>query len=156
MLLLMISSSISFLLASTPMSMGLTLLIHTTLTALVIGQLSNFWFSYIMFLIMVGGMMVLFIYMTSITSNNKFLFSMEMSIVMVIMFMIIMWQNMSPMLNQEIIYPLEEYSKFSFMLNKFLMEPLNWIYIFLINYLLITLIAVVKISNIKYGPLRKK
>lgn len=35
----------------------------------------NYWYSYIIFLIIVGGMLVLFIYITRIASNEKFKYS---------------------------------------------------------------------------------
>jgi NADH-ubiquinone oxidoreductase chain 6 len=53
--------------------MGLVLLIQTLIVALLTGVLaSSFWFSYILFLVFLGGMLVLFIYVTRLASNEMF------------------------------------------------------------------------------------
>jgi hypothetical protein len=46
-------------------------------------------------------------------------------------------------------------SNFHLSLNKYLNYPINKIIYIIIIYLLITLIAVVKITSINYGPLRQ-
>nr|ALO77314.1 NADH deshydrogenase subunit 6 [Byrrhinus sp. BYR01] len=146
-----------------PMSMGLTLLIQTLITALCTGFFSlNFWFSYIIFLIMIGGMLVLFIYMTSIAANEKFIYSNKtMIIMMMILFMSIIMFIMNDEITQMNNLPILEMmnmnsnAKFSLYLSKFVNYPSNVILITLMIYLFITLIAVVKITNIKYGPLRQ-
>ena len=50
--------------------MGLTLLIQTILVSIISGLITKtFWFSYILFLVFLGGILVLFIYVTSLASN---------------------------------------------------------------------------------------
>nr|YP_011015285.1 NADH dehydrogenase subunit 6 [Athousius wudanganus]UBS91007.1 NADH dehydrogenase subunit 6 [Athousius wudanganus] len=146
-----------------PLSMGLILLIQVTLIASMSGLLTyNFWFSYILFMIMIGGMLVLFIYMTSVASNEKFLYSNKIS--MLIMFMMIMMTSSfiidstinHQSINNTDLFQLNNAVMFSTSLNKYFNFPTNWIMISMIIYLLITLIAVVKITNITYGPLRQK
>jgi len=61
--------------------------------------------------------------------------------------------------NNEInrIYNINSYiSENSINLNKLYNFPTNLITLLLINYLFLTLVAVVKITNIFYGPLRQK
>nr|AML26309.1 NADH dehydrogenase subunit 6 [Hydrophilidae sp. BMNH 1274335] len=145
-----------FILFSThPMTMGLTLLIQVICVSLMTGMLSNnFWFSYILFIIMIGGMMVLFIYMTSIASNEKFKFSKMLMIKMLMLFLLFSFISM---LSDNIINEYQNLFYFMDMninLNKYINYPYNIITIMMILYLLITLIAIVKISKIKYGPLR--
>nr|YP_010491862.1 NADH dehydrogenase subunit 6 [Ocypus graeseri]UWM92648.1 NADH dehydrogenase subunit 6 [Ocypus graeseri] len=153
--------SILFIFLSHPLSMGLTLLIQTILVSLVSGLLNiNFWFSYILFLIMIGGMLVLFIYMTSIASNEKFSFSnwLFLFIMLMVMLSIIMFMFMDNMFLNMINYS-EKFNlnnSYSMNLNKFLNYPSNIILFLMIIYLFITLIAVVKITDIKFGPLRQK
>nr|YP_010312084.1 NADH dehydrogenase subunit 6 [Creophilus maxillosus]ULF02570.1 NADH dehydrogenase subunit 6 [Creophilus maxillosus] len=162
MLMLMMTLTLStlFIFLKHPLSMGMILLIQTILVALMSGLMSsNFWFSYILFLIMIGGMLVLFIYMTSIASNEKFSFSIYMALFIIIMMMtmfIIMLMDNS-------FFNLMNYSEnfdfkylFSMNLSKFLNYPSNIILFMMIIYLFITLIAVVKITDIKFGPLRQK
>nr|AUJ22851.1 NADH dehydrogenase subunit 6 [Ignelater luminosus] len=160
---LTLSMSMTFMFLEHPLSMGLILLIQTTSIALITGLMShNFWFSYILFMIMIGGMLVLFIYMTSVASNEKFMFSNSLMIMMIMalasMIMMIMidqfltYQNSANMdmktFSKEIMYTLT--------MSKYLNFPLNSWMITLIVYLLMALIAVVKITNITYGPLRQK
>nr|ANJ70607.1 NADH dehydrogenase subunit 6 [Ocypus olens] len=153
--------SILFIFLNHPLSMGITLLIQTILVSLVSGLLNiNFWFSYILFLIMIGGMLVLFIYMTSIASNEKFKFSMWLFLFVIFMMMmsIISFLFIDSMFLNMINYS-EKFdldNNYNMNLNKFLNYPSHIILFMMIIYLFITLIAVVKITDIKFGPLRQK
>nr|WKU84068.1 NADH dehydrogenase subunit 6 [Orthoprosopa multicolor] len=158
--------SFTFMQMNHPLSMGLMLLIQTIMICCITGLMTkSFWFSYILFLIFVGGMLVLFIYVTSLASNEMFSLSMKMTtmfiintmlLMLVILFMdklILMFNS----LNNEMISltNLNSYIKENSMnLNKLYNYPTNMITILLINYLLITLIATVKITKLFYGPLR--
>nr|ALO76507.1 NADH deshydrogenase subunit 6 [Omalium rivulare] len=166
MSLILLSSSIIlsmiFLFLNHPLSMGMILLIQTLCVALITGLKSvNFWYSYILFLIMVGGMLVLFMYMTSIASNEKFKFSSKISmmIIMLTVVMSIIILNNDLMLLTIMDLLMNKFNNFlnyQLSLNKFLNFPSNLLLFILIVYLFITLIAVVKISNIKSGTLRQK
>nr|ALO70701.1 NADH deshydrogenase subunit 6 [Medon apicalis] len=160
MLTLSLIFSMMFFLMNHPLSMGMILLSQTIMTSLISGMLyMNFWFSYILFLIMIGGMLVLFIYMTSIASNEIFKFSMKIMIMMSMLMMLTMFMiyymdifnNTYLNLNNTMI---ENYMNLS--LNKFINYPSNFILFLMIIYLFITLIAVVKITNMNSGPLRQK
>nr|YP_010895090.1 NADH dehydrogenase subunit 6 [Dideopsis aegrota]WJW73616.1 NADH dehydrogenase subunit 6 [Dideopsis aegrota] len=149
-----------------PLSMGMMLLIQTVLICCISGLMTkSFWFSYILFLIFIGGMLVLFIYVTSLASNEMFTFSTKMFILMlmnlmILTIMIIFMDKMILMfnsMNNEMIsisslnnYIIEN----SLNLNKLYNYPTNMITILLINYLLITLIAIIKITKLFYGPIR--
>nr|AML25650.1 NADH dehydrogenase subunit 6 [Staphylinidae sp. BMNH 1274706] len=151
--------STMIILSKHPLSMGLILLIQTILIALLTGNLYlNFWFSYILFLIMIGGMMILFIYMTNIASNEKFQFSHKMfsyTLIMTFLFLILIYFYYE-LINQYLFTKnFTSNMNFYLNLNKFINFPLNFILIMMISYLLITLIAVVKITDINLGPLRK-
>nr|AEP27541.1 NADH dehydrogenase subunit 6 [Hypera postica] len=154
--------SITFICLNHPLSLGCILLIQTILLSLAVGLLNmNFWFSYILFLIMIGGMLVLFIYMTSIASNEKFKFSSKLTIFILIgvilSSMMLLLDNYFSILNLNT----EDINNQSFLnenlsLSKYLNKPSMLTIILLIIYLLITLIAVVKISYFSMGPLRQK
>nr|AST14975.1 NADH dehydrogenase subunit 6 [Galeruca sp. EMHAU-15083109] len=154
--------SILFFSLNHPLSCGMILLLQTILIALITGLLNfNFWFSYIMFLIMIGGMLVLFIYMTSIASNEKFKFSMKTSILMIftlfIIFMLMMMDNFYFNMNNQLIeMKLISNLNYYMMLNKYFNFPNLLIMLSMIIYLFLTLIAIVKITNFKYGPMRQK
>nr|UFZ13369.1 NADH dehydrogenase subunit 6 [Ctenochauliodes griseus] len=155
--------SLNFMLTNHPLSMGLILLIQTILVSLITGMMmQSFWFSYILFLIMLGGMLVLFIYMTSLASNELFSLSTKMIIInlMTIMFfMIILYTYYMPFTNNmnldmSLIYQILNQEN-SIELNKLYNFPTMNLTLILINYLFLTLIIVVNITNINYGPLRK-
>nr|QIC19211.1 NADH dehydrogenase subunit 6 [Ocydromia sp. DY-2020] len=159
-------SSLIFMQMNHPLAMGLMLLMQTFLICLITGLLTKtFWFSYILFLIFLGGMLVLFIYVTSLASNEMFslstnliFISFMMISILILLMIIIDKMNIYPLLyNNEMseLYNLNSFiQENSLMLNKLYNYPTNLISILLINYLLITLIVIVKITNIFYGPLR--
>nr|YP_009443422.1 NADH dehydrogenase subunit 6 [Pteroptyx maipo]ATR80206.1 NADH dehydrogenase subunit 6 [Pteroptyx maipo] len=159
---IMLTMTIMFMFISHPLSMGMILLIQTLLISMWTGFMSmNFWYSYILFIVMVGGMLILFIYMTSVASNEKFSFSkINMFIIMLMSSIIIMsmltdqiYNMMSSMNSDLMMY--KNMISFKMSLNKFIMYPMMMMSLTLIIYLLITLIAVSKITNIQSGPLRK-
>nr|WOR80651.1 NADH dehydrogenase subunit 6 [Luciola sp.] len=162
MLIFMMMTTITFMFISHPLSMGMILLMQTLLISMWTGSLSmNFWYSYILFIVMVGGMLILFIYMTSVASNEKFSYSKILLMLMTIMLMISMIMMMKDQfysslnsMNSEMIN-IKNKILFKLSLNKFYMFPMMFISLSMIIYLLIALIAVVKITNLKSGPLRK-
>nr|WAU48207.1 NADH dehydrogenase subunit 6 [Agriades orbitulus] len=151
-----------------PLSMGMLILIQTTLLCLISGMLINtYWFSYILFLTFSGGLLVLFIYVSSIASNEMFKINMKnklfMLICMIMLFMFslyfmnnLYWMNM--MINEEMmnlfnsIYFLNEFNNIN--LSKLYNKQTYLMMMMMIIYLFITLITVVKITNIFFGPLR--
>nr|YP_010415044.1 NADH dehydrogenase subunit 6 [Agrilus ornatus]URW97765.1 NADH dehydrogenase subunit 6 [Agrilus ornatus] len=165
MLIIMILSiliSLMFFFTKHPLSMGFNLLLQTVIMALMAGLLNiNFWYSFILFLIMVGGMLILFIYMTSVASNEKFKFSTEIFGVMLIILTMLMTINLiaDPMSyikeTLTVMTDLEmSPNMWTLSLNKFLTYPLNMLLLLMMSYLFLTLVAVVKITEIKSGPLR--
>nr|AMH85692.1 NADH dehydrogenase subunit 6 [Paralucilia sp. ACMJ-2016] len=148
-----------------PLAMGLTLLIQTTLVCLTSGLMTkSFWFSYILFLVFLGGMLVLFIYVTSLASNEMFTFSIKLLFIslsiLFVMIITLFFMDKNILLqyqNLEIksICDMNSYlTENSLSLNKLYNYPTNLLTILLMNYLLITLIAVVKITKLFKGPLR--
>nr|QLY90224.1 NADH dehydrogenase subunit 6 [Dicranomyia modesta] len=149
-----------------PLAMGLTLLTQTFLICLITGYFSKtFWFAYVLFLIFLGGMLVLFIYVTSLASNEMFSMSFKLMLIstmimMIIMFMLIFidFTIINPFIfNLEMNNLSNMYNFFeenSLSLNKLYNFPTNFITLLMINYLLLTLIIIVKITKNFYGPLR--
>jgi len=129
--------------------------------------LNTFWFSYILFLIFVGGIIVLFIYVTSLASNETFNFSFKILLIILLTiniyiliqliidktFILNFWHNNDS--NIFIINFIFE-NQNSINLNKLYNFPINILLLILIIYLFITLILVVKITNIFWGPLRPR
>nr|YP_009236870.1 NADH dehydrogenase subunit 6 [Telchinia kalinzu]AMJ17334.1 NADH dehydrogenase subunit 6 [Telchinia kalinzu] len=151
-----------------PLAMGLMILMQTLLMCTLSGMLINtYWFSYILFLIFLGGLLVLFIYVSSIASNELFKISLVNKILVltsifysfIITFYLknnLYWMNFY--FNEEMINFLNSIfffnNEYNFNLSKLYNEQTHLLMILLIIYLFITLIAVVKITNISFGPLR--
>nr|AML25946.1 NADH dehydrogenase subunit 6 [Staphylinidae sp. BMNH 1274220] len=161
LMLINMTLSIMFMSLNHPMTMGLLLLLQTITISLITGSLTlNFWFSYIIFLIMVGGMLVLFIYMTSIASNEMFNLSKNLMILTISMMMIYSMMLLSDsymyMALQMFFESMNYNNQINFNLIKYFNHPSMIIIFLMIIYLFITLIAVVKITKIEYGPLRQQ
>nr|YP_010046592.1 NADH dehydrogenase subunit 6 [Culex cylindricus]QPJ78471.1 NADH dehydrogenase subunit 6 [Culex cylindricus] len=159
-------TSFIFMQMKHPLAMGLMLLIQTFLTCLMTGiYVKTFWFSYILFLIFMGGMLVLFIYVTSLSSNEMFSMSFKLTFIsiMLIIFFMIMSYLFDNSLMENFIKNNDSISLFNMnnmfyenylSLNKMYNFPTNLITLLLINYLFLTLLVTVKITKKNYGPLR--
>nr|AWH61901.1 NADH dehydrogenase subunit 6 [Aphrophora maritima] len=170
-MIIMLSSIILsslFLVMKHPLSMGFLLFLQTIMTCLMNGLIINsYWFSYILFITFIGGMLVLFIYIATIASNEKFKFSNKLFFTTSMMLMIMIL--MSTLIDFQILFnytfneTMNYNSNMMLMANKnifSIMKMFNYPYMYMsilmIIYLLITMISVVKITNIKEGPLRMK
>nr|AFQ62344.1 NADH dehydrogenase subunit 6 [Teredus cylindricus] len=162
MLIMSIINSTIFIFMKHPLSLGMILLIQTIQVSLIIGLFNlNYWFSYILMLVMVGGMLILFIYMTSIASNEKFKFSLNLSIylmlisiLMLMIYFIIDNNIISYNFNYNLMFNKENMNP-NYSMSKFYNFPNNLIMYMIIIYLLITLIAIVKITKFSKKPLRQ-
>nr|YP_008993139.1 NADH dehydrogenase subunit 6 [Epiophlebia superstes]AFM83561.1 NADH dehydrogenase subunit 6 [Epiophlebia superstes] len=146
-----------------PMNMGILLLIQTLLMCLATGNMSQtLWFSYILFLVFLGGMLVLFIYMTSIASNeifhkSNYSVTMVAIMVMTIIFIVSTFDYSIFSLNNtnEAMVLSEMFNnKDKEMLAKLYNNPNGLMTIFMLLYLFLTLIVVVFITKYNQGPLR--
>nr|YP_009826213.1 NADH dehydrogenase subunit 6 [Altica viridicyanea]QCC71361.1 NADH dehydrogenase subunit 6 [Altica viridicyanea] len=162
MIMLILMCNFMFLFISHPLTNGCILLMQTILIALLSGMLNlNFWYSYMIFLIMIGGLLILFIYMTSIASNEKFKFNNMISIFMLLTIFSIVIIYLMNFLYFDIAQ-IQDTQKFFLQkfiqtsMIKYLNYPNNMIFMMMIIYLFITLIAVMKIIQFSYGPLRQK
>nr|APX40561.1 NADH dehydrogenase subunit 6 [Longitarsus cerinthes] len=162
-MILMTINTILMLMLKHPLSCGMILLTQTILIALFTGMMSlNFWYSYILFLIMIGGMLILFIYMTSIASNEKFkfnkkfiyLYMISMLILLITFFIDSYYTNLTINIIDMKNYSLILKNQISMM--KYFNYPNYYIMIMMMIYLFITLIAIVKITKFNYGALRQK
>nr|YP_001491568.1 NADH dehydrogenase subunit 6 [Ruspolia dubia]ABQ12058.1 NADH dehydrogenase subunit 6 [Ruspolia dubia] len=151
-----------------PLAMTLMIILQTLLVCLFTGlSTSSFWFSYVLFLAFLGGMLVLFIYITSLAYNEMFsipIKSLLISLTLIMMSLLILMIldhsfqfNFSKWYNKLInIYFMYMQTDTTFLLILLYNNPTNSITFMLVGYLLLTLIVIVKITNIFYGSLRKK
>nr|YP_009753961.1 NADH dehydrogenase subunit 6 [Dicranocentrus wangi]QIT06442.1 NADH dehydrogenase subunit 6 [Dicranocentrus wangi] len=110
------------------------------------------WFSYILFLIFLGGLMILFVYITSMASNEKFEMNFNETLALnkkmfliVSLVITLLTFNKNYSTNNA---PLTQHNMMIFS-NSLIMPS-----ILMMTYLLMTLIVAVKIVNMYEGPLR--
>lgn len=147
--------------------MGISLFIQTILISLIRRFYTySFWLSYILFLVIIGGMLILFTYITRIASNETFTFSNKLILIILVIslissliflvdktFLYQIFKTRDILTNNNILNFIKDND---IILNKIYNKPRNIISLILINYLFLTLIIVVKITNVNYGPLRQK
>nr|YP_010578904.1 NADH dehydrogenase subunit 6 [Eotmethis rufemarginis]UZP47304.1 NADH dehydrogenase subunit 6 [Eotmethis rufemarginis] len=158
--------NINFIKLNHPMSMMMFIIIQTLLIGLTTGTLmESFWLAYILFLTFLGGMLVLFIYITSIASNEMFQLKSISVILTGIMWLIL---TISLILLDKSLYidllknsdtslttNNMNFQEMTMSLNKIYNNPTFLITMMMMIYLFLTLLAVVKITNINQGPIRK-
>nr|URH16907.1 NADH dehydrogenase subunit 6 [Nasutitermes gracilirostris] len=149
-------TSLMFTQMKHPMAMGLMLLMQTIMVCLISGTMySSFWFSYILFMIMIGGMLVLFMYMTSLASNEMFSPSNKMlmassAILPILMYMMPTLTNSKETCTHNTMMENEIATTTTVMYN----QMMGTMTTMLVIYMLLTLIVVVNIINVSKGPLR--
>nr|YP_010999471.1 NADH dehydrogenase subunit 6 [Hetaerina titia]WPM98313.1 NADH dehydrogenase subunit 6 [Hetaerina titia] len=147
-----------------PISMGALLITQTILICMITNNMApNAWFSYILFLVFLGGLLVLFIYMTSVASNELFqkdLLPLNLIYIILTLIIIVMMMKDPYLLNNV----MENYFQFNSKsvdvnatpVSSMLNPPYNLITMLAVLYLFLTLIVVVKITEYLQGPLRSK
>nr|QGT34621.1 NADH dehydrogenase subunit 6 [Metisotoma macnamarai] len=147
-----IAMSSVFMQSSHPIMLMIIILTQTILLALIIWiVLKTNWFSYIMFLIFLGGLMVLFIYISSLAANEMFYFKpntyMHITLGLMIIFMF-----MSMFMNNQM--TLSSPNMMSSTLVVMISKSMLMMSLSTMLYLLLTLIVVVKLTSKYKGPLR--
>nr|YP_009364872.1 NADH dehydrogenase subunit 6 [Choroedocus violaceipes]ARJ31489.1 NADH dehydrogenase subunit 6 [Choroedocus violaceipes] len=160
--------NINFIKLSHPMSMMIFIILQTLFIGLMTGTImESFWLSYILFLTFLGGMLVLFIYITSSASNE--MFQPKLMIATLIMWIIMFALPLSDFCkNSEtssihLIKNTEtnninssiDFQEMTLSLEKLYNNPTFIITMMMMIYLFLALLAVVKITNINQGPIRK-
>nr|YP_011010469.1 NADH dehydrogenase subunit 6 [Asclepios annandalei]WPW47097.1 NADH dehydrogenase subunit 6 [Asclepios annandalei] len=158
-ILFMIMMSLSTLITTLkhPLSMGFNLILITFISSISMTMWMKYtWYSYILVLVMLGGMLVLFMYMASIASNEIMKFSMKITIMFMMSIMIMMMLIKQEMMsyNTTMIWTTENQQNMSMM--KLFNNQTSIITIMMALYLLMTMIYVIYITNTFEGPMRKK
>nr|URX53212.1 NADH dehydrogenase subunit 6 [Cryptotermes rotundiceps] len=140
-----------------PLAMGMMLLLQTMMTCLISGLMhKSFWFQYILFMVFIGGMLVLFIYVASLASNEMFSLSTKMAttsaVVLLTATALKNWTtpDSSDSTTHEMIS-----NEINLMTSKLYNQPSGTLTILMALYLLMALIVAVKITNVSKGPLRQ-
>nr|YP_009002093.1 NADH dehydrogenase subunit 6 [Ricinoides karschii]AGL11955.1 NADH dehydrogenase subunit 6 [Ricinoides karschii] len=129
--------SVLFLATNHPISQIIFLITLTMLISHNIFMLmNNAWYSYVLILIMIGGMMIIFIYMASTLANKKFIINMQLLICMLIPIPMINTNQINTITHQPNMNTLYEYNNM-------------WTTIMLGMYMILTLLVVNK-STMNY------
>nr|YP_010554786.1 NADH dehydrogenase subunit 6 [Potamyia horvati]UYO79432.1 NADH dehydrogenase subunit 6 [Potamyia horvati] len=147
----------SFLLfIKNPLSLALLIITQTLFFCLIMNfNLNLYWISYILYLIMLGGMLILFLYMCSISSNEIMKLNIKIFFPITLISLIYFYFWLSNKSYQILKSP-------NFFLNNENLLSINKIYnnftllisFMLMFYLLITLFMVTSLSYYNFGPLR--
>nr|QGZ09976.1 NADH dehydrogenase subunit 6 [Eisenia nordenskioldi pallida] len=73
--LMMITSTFMLCLAPTPIILGVNILLMSLLLSMVFASFISSWFAFLVFLIYVGGMLVMFAYFLALTPNQQMSYS---------------------------------------------------------------------------------
>nr|AWV84157.1 NADH dehydrogenase subunit 6 [Tettigades ulnaria] len=149
--------TLMIMLAKHPLSMGCALLLETMLASLMCSlNMSTYLLSYILFLIFIGGMLILFMYMSSIASNEKFyminMLSIMIMMIISVLIVIKLDLNLEYNLYNDNIGSLE--SHYNLTMYKLYSLPSGMLTLMMVIYLLFTLIVVSNIISNKFSPLR--
>nr|YP_010490393.1 NADH dehydrogenase subunit 6 [Ashinkailepas seepiophila]UWM12879.1 NADH dehydrogenase subunit 6 [Ashinkailepas seepiophila] len=145
-----------FLFMFHPLAMIFILIFQTLIISVTIFYLTQFpWFSYTLILIFLGGMLILFMYMSNIASNEMFKpnFKSVFFIFFIVLIINLFMKNMEQNLSIE-----SKISGTNQFINNMMLKPFSLpifpITLLLATYIILTLLAVVKITKMNQGPLR--
>nr|YP_009987758.1 NADH dehydrogenase subunit 6 [Phyllidiopsis krempfi]QNL17303.1 NADH dehydrogenase subunit 6 [Phyllidiopsis krempfi] len=124
-----------------PISMVAAVVFISLLMVLIISLLSSFWFSYVLFLVYVGGLLVLFIYICLVSSNYPFKFNSLGMLCLIFGSCLISLKSESPM--PSVFLGFSNWVSGESLLNE---ESLS-LFLFLVILLLAMLLVVVRISQ---------
>nr|YP_010043657.1 NADH dehydrogenase subunit 6 [Branchinella kugenumaensis]QPD06978.1 NADH dehydrogenase subunit 6 [Branchinella kugenumaensis] len=144
LMILMVTSLMLFL--NHPLSFALSLFVQTLLICLIISQVS-YWVPLILFLIFLGGILVMFMYVASLSSNEKFMFDISSFMIVMVSSSIfyLMMESNPTIINEE---------NFVVQIESIINLSSSLMYIFMTIYLFLTLILIVEFLNMNKKPLR--
>nr|YP_009471518.1 NADH dehydrogenase subunit 6 [Tesseropora rosea]AVH80315.1 NADH dehydrogenase subunit 6 [Tesseropora rosea] len=155
MMISMFTMNLIFLFMFHPLAMIFVLIFQTMLISMFMYTITQFpWFSYTLILAFLGGMLILFTYMSNIASNEMFKPNLKMLFPLLIaplasFILTSPKQNLTPeskTLFQEQFSNLTIFKPFSLSI-----MPIT---LLMASYIILTLLTVVKISKMNQGPLR--
>nr|UER93863.1 NADH dehydrogenase subunit 6 [Membranacea stenoprocessa] len=136
-----------------PMSMGLFLLIQTFMAIIYLNLILSYsWFMMITFLMLIGGLLILIMYMNSISSNTMFKFKINLTLFLMIMLILTDEMISDFIMNEN--EKLSESTKLGFNFIKIYNFKSMYIIIMMVIYLLLTMISISKCVKFFDGPLR--
>nr|AHF21741.1 NADH dehydrogenase subunit 6 [Apatania sp. YW-2014] len=162
-ILFMLFAGISFWLINIthPLIITIFIIIQTVNLVMITGMMSHsFWMSYIMFLVFIGGLLILFIYISSLIPNKNFslnyktLFVTFIVTLSIILFVKIFSIFMNKEMTQFMGIMTSINSENSIFIMNFYNKNESFMTFILMNYLLLSLIITTKITMLNNGPMR--
>merc|ERR1712037_214355 len=123
-----------------PISLGIILIFYSLLIGVATITLRTPWFFYLLVLVFLGGVIILIIYIRTLAANEKFIAPKPFNLFAPVFIINNYNYTLKSSFNTRILINLYEYSN-------------RRISIFLITYLLITMVCVVKLVKFERGPL---
>nr|YP_010693606.1 NADH dehydrogenase subunit 6 [Lynceus grossipedia]WCD23728.1 NADH dehydrogenase subunit 6 [Lynceus grossipedia] len=136
-----------------PFFVGMIIFFQTIIYCLITSFYFSSWYSYMLFLIFLGGLLILFIYIASLLPNANFKISKSplLIIMMIPTFMMIMLNNNNSYLES----PKENFlNEWQESLISIFLEKSMLIFIFIMFYLILSLIVFYYITFVKSGAIR--
>jgi len=135
---------------SHPIFFSIILIIRSIVIGIICMKINLSWFFYLLVLVFLGGVIVLIIYINTLAINEKFFFykiKFKYMYVFIFLFLtqLIIFKNIFVKTNYSNIISISLYDSIN-----------SLSLVFLILYLLLTLICVVKLVKFEYGPLIKR
>lgn len=142
-----------------PLAIGLLILSLTIILAVMLGIITiNLWISYALVLVLLGGLLVVFVYVSLLASNELFqkrtIGPFVALILFILIFLFINFKQENLLLNFNLNSVSALQNKGYEWLTPLYSLELSYLTIFLILYLLLTLIVVVRITKFDYSSLR--
>nr|QDI93762.1 NADH dehydrogenase subunit 6 [Rubellomiris bispinosus] len=162
MTMVMLTTNMLFIFMNHPLSMGLILIIQTINVSIISGMMmKTFWMSYILMITMLSGMLVLFIYMSSVASNEKFKTSTKLSLLFITMMIV---SILFLFLKKKMIIKNNYLGMEMMMIKNLEITQLNKMFssknlaitIMMVLYLFMTMVVSTHLVNISEGPMRLK
>nr|YP_009935107.1 NADH dehydrogenase subunit 6 [Semibalanus cariosus]QNS22949.1 NADH dehydrogenase subunit 6 [Semibalanus cariosus] len=154
-MIMMFVVNLIFLFMFHPLAMIFVLILQTMLISILMYSITQFpWFSYTLILVFLGGMLILFTYMSNIASNEMFKPNLKMLLPLGIAPMITIFISRP---SQNLTSDAKAMSIDQFT-NLTIFKPFSLsvmpVTLLMASYIILTLLSVVKISKMSQGPLR--
>lgn len=145
--IILLSSTLSILIAPTPITLGIIVLTISLTLAILFNLIIRTWFAFLIFLIYIGGMLVIFSYFLALTPNQQIRSGNQTTYFLLTASIITLLLTLN---KQQPTYHLLTGQGFSFLY----MKSNTPVLILLARILLLTIIIVVNLTSRSKGPLR--
>lgn len=131
------------------------LVLQTFIVTMFIGLRNRLWYTYVLFLVFLGGVLVIFIYIRSLASkvkvDNQYFNLLKVTLIFIVFILILSLRDSTFI----VLNSLRVISTEDRIINNLMSMHIYTLYMFTVAYLLLTLYVVCTIVKLRAGPLRK-